>query len=104
MAEEEKEAQNGLIIGQTNKDNISFENFHIGKFIKSILQSDGRSISWFAFQMNCDRSNMYKVLAKPHHSSEFLIRASRVLGYDLFAAISEWLKREALLGENREFL
>lgn len=94
--------QNNLIIAQAEDNNLSGDSFHFGKYIKSILQGDGRSIAWFAAQMNCDRSNMYKLLSKSHQSSEFLIRASRVLNHNLFDAASEWLKSESAIEESKE--
>jgi hypothetical protein len=42
--------------------------------------------------MNSDRSNMYKILARPHLNSEFILRASLILDHDFFKDISEWMK------------
>lgn len=94
--------QNTLRIAQMEDRNLSNDSFHFGKYIRSILQGEGRSIAWFAAQMNCDRSNMYKLLSKSHQSSEFLIRASRVLNHNLFDAASEWLKMGGVIEENKE--
>ena len=57
-------------------------NVHFGKMIKEELRHQNRSIAWFAEQMHCDRSNMYKLLGRPNHDSDFIIRASRLLRHD----------------------
>lgn len=73
-------------------DEILEEDYHVGQSIMTVLKEDGRSISWFAERMNSDRSNMYKILARPHLNSEFILRASRILKHDFFKDISEWMK------------
>ena len=66
---------------------------HFGALIKKRLELEGRSIRWFALQMNCDRSNMYKILARPHLDTNFILRACRILEYDFFKDASEVLKQ-----------
>ena len=68
------------------------EDIHFGNFIKDLLKKEGRTIGWFALQMNCDRSNMYKILAHGHLDSGFLFRASVVLNHDFFKDGSVYLK------------
>ena len=55
---------------------------HFGKMIKDELSNQNLSIAWFAEQMHCDRSNMYKILSRPNHDTDFIIRASRLLKHD----------------------
>lgn len=74
-------------------EEILEEDYHVGQKIVSVLKEDGRSIAWFAERMNSDRSNMYKILARPHLNSEFILRASRILKHDFFKDISEWMNR-----------
>ena len=64
---------------------------HFGNLIKEILRANRRSVAWFAVQMHCDRSNMYKMLSRNHLDSAFLLRASQVLEFDLFLFASEWM-------------
>ncbi len=73
-------------------DEILEEDYHVGQRIMTVLKEKGRSIAWFAERMNSDRSNMYKILARPHLNSEFILRASRILNHDFFKDISEWMK------------
>ena len=89
-----------------NNDNIAnmpidkaneFEGLiHFGGLIKERLVLEGRSIRWFALQMNCDRSNMYKLLARPHLDTNFILRACKILEYDFFKDASEVLKKVML--------
>lgn len=71
----------------------SFElNIHFGDLIKSRLKQDRRSVRWFAEQMNSDRSNMYKLLSRAHLSTDFIIRASKILDHDFFKDVSDRLQ------------
>ena len=61
---------------------------HFGKMIHEELRRQRYSVDWFAKQMGSDRSNMYRLLARPHLNSEFILRASKVLNYDFFGEAS----------------
>jgi len=61
---------------------------HFGKMIHEELRRQRYSVDWFAKQMGSDRSNMYKLLARPHLNSEFILRASKLLNYDFFGEAS----------------
>lgn len=65
---------------------------HIGAIIQERLRQEGRSIGWFAKEMNCDRSNMYKMLGRAHLDSNFILRASKILEHDFFKDISSLLE------------
>lgn len=65
---------------------------HVGAIIKDKLDLERRTIRWFSEQMNCDRSNMYKLLSRAHLDSNFILRASKVLEYNFFQDISDKLK------------
>lgn len=71
---------------------LSEKAIHIGEIIKGKLDLERRSISWFAREMNCDRSNMYKMLSRSHLDTNFILRASKVLKHDFFKEISDLLK------------
>lgn len=58
---------------------------HIGSLIKQKLQEQGRSVTWFAVALHCDRTNVYKIFQKSSIDSSLLYRISCVLGYDFFA-------------------
>ncbi|MCQ2351129.1 MAG: XRE family transcriptional regulator [Paludibacteraceae bacterium] len=65
---------------------------HIGHVIQSTLKSQGRSIVWFARQMSCDRTNIYKIFSKESIDTKMLFKISQILGVDFFAYLSECLK------------
>jgi len=62
---------------------------HIGRLIQGKLKEDGRTVSWFARSINCERSNAYKIFKKPNIDTELLIRISKILKYDFFKLFSE---------------
>ena len=61
---------------------------HFGKMINTELRKQRYSVDWFAKEMGSDRSNMYKLLARPHLNTEFVLRASRLLNHDFFGEAS----------------
>lgn len=63
----------------------------IGQLIKSELERQERSVSWFARHLSCDRSNVYRIFAKDNLDTELLIRVSVILNHDFFADISNSL-------------
>ena len=69
---------------------------HFGDLIKERLFLQGRSVRWFALQMNCDRSNMYKLLSRAHLDTNFILRACKILEHDFFKDVSEILQNEEL--------
>jgi plasmid maintenance system antidote protein VapI len=69
----------------------SYDKIHVGNIIKKRLKQDGRSVRWFAEQMNSDRSNMYKLLSRSHLSSDFVMRASKIIEHDFFKDVSDLL-------------
>ena len=63
--------------------------FHVGHIIKAVFDEQGRKVNWFARQMHCNRTNVYKIFEKPHLNSETIQRASKVLEHDFFLDISQ---------------
>jgi len=61
---------------------------HFGNMILNELRKQRYSIAWFAKEMGSDRSNMYKILARSHLNSDFILRASKLLNYDFFGEAS----------------
>ena len=61
-------------------DNI----IHIGSIIRQKLQEQGRSAAWLAKQIPCSRNNVFKVMRKPHISTDLLLRISKILDYNFF--------------------
>ncbi len=61
---------------------------HFGKMILYELRKQRYSVAWFAKEMNSDRSNMYKLLNRPHLNTEFVLRASHLLNHNFFGEAS----------------
>lgn len=58
------------------------EGIYIGDMIRRELERQGRRTAWFAGQINCDRSNAYKILKRRNIDVQLLIRISEVLGHN----------------------
>lgn len=63
---------------------------HIGSMIKSELEKQERTVSWFARKLYYDRSNIYKLFKRASIDAELLLRISNVLQRDFFV---EYQKR-----------
>lgn len=61
---------------------------HIGNIIKEELLRQGRSVSWLAHVLYCDRSNVYKLFKKKSLDSDLLLRISEALQTDFFHCYS----------------
>ena len=58
---------------------------HIGEAIKKELERQGKTITWFAEQLPCHRTNVYRILDKPSIDTQTLLQISRILKYNFFA-------------------
>ena len=67
---------------------------HFGHLIKKELKRQRRSVAWFAKEMSCTRGNMYKILDRPHLSSDFLLRACEKLQHNFFHDVSETIQTD----------
>lgn len=66
---------------------------HVGSIIKETLQKKGKSVTWFANEMCCTRTNVYKIFRKKSIDTDIIWRASQVLEYDFFAVMSQKLSQ-----------
>lgn len=66
---------------------------HIGELIREELQRQGRSTTWFAKQLYCDRTNVYDIFKRKSLDTE-LLRISIILKHNFF---QEYLR---VFGEN----
>lgn len=64
---------------------------HIGKMIRQELKNQGRSVTWFAAQLNCHRVNAHNILRRKNIDIELLIRISQILNYNFLEAIAKQL-------------
>lgn len=62
---------------------------HIGSIIKEELLRQGRTASWLAHVLYCDRSNVYKLFKKKSLDSDLLLRISEALQTDFFRCYSD---------------
>ena len=76
------------------------QDLHFGYMILSELRKQRRSVAWFAKEMGSDRSNMYKLLARQHLNSDFILRASKLLNHDFFGDASALFLLNESCGEN----
>lgn len=61
-----------------------FMDIHIGKHIQKQMKEQGRSASWLARQLCCDRTNIYKIYNKKSIDTDVLQKISYLLGYNFF--------------------
>lgn len=64
---------------------------HVGSIIKETLKKKGKSVTWFANEMCCTRTNVYKIFRKKSIDTDIIWRASQVLECNLFELISNKL-------------
>ena len=61
---------------------------HTGLLIRNTLREQGHTVTWFAAQLCCTRSNAYKIFRKNNIDIELLWRISLVLGHNFFGELS----------------
>ena len=57
---------------------------HLGEAIKEELSGQERSVTWFARQLSCDRSNVYRIFQKESIDTHLLARISIILKHNFF--------------------
>lgn len=68
------------------------EGIHFGQLIQAELKAQGRTVTWFAKAIHCDRTNVYKIFGNSHIDSDLLFRISRVLGHNFWQDAADYLK------------
>lgn len=61
---------------------------HIGNKIRQTLKEKGYTVVWFANELSCHRTNIYKIFDKPSIDTNDLMRISRILDYNFFEYLS----------------
>lgn len=69
---------------------------HIGKEIKTVMDRRKVTVTWFAQQLDCSRTNVYKIFAKDHIDTSLLLRISRIIGYNFFQSFNAQLLAEGI--------
>lgn len=72
---------------------------HIGQLIRQELRRQERSVAWFARQLSCDRSNIYRIFQKESIDTYLLVRISIILQYNFFSTLSLCIEKQILLQE-----
>lgn len=67
------------------------ETIHIGVLIKQVMTDQGRSPSWLAKQLGCERANIYDIYKRQYIDTDLLLRISRLLSFDFFSVYSDLL-------------
>ena len=62
---------------------------HIGEAIKKELERQGKTITWFAEQIPCHRTNVYRILEKKSIDTEILLNICKILNHDFFADLTQ---------------
>ena len=62
---------------------------HLGKEIRQRLDENKKTVVWFSRQLNCSRTNVYKIFEKEHLDTGLLACISTILERDFFALLSE---------------
>ncbi|MBR5455913.1 MAG: XRE family transcriptional regulator [Bacteroidaceae bacterium] len=57
---------------------------HIGSIIKKRFDEQGESVSWFAKQLCCDRTNVYSIFKRESIDTALLVKISTILKHDFF--------------------
>ena len=64
------------------------EGMNVGKHIEEILRKQGKSASWLATQIPCERTNVYNIFKRKSLDVRLLMRISVILQYDFFQELS----------------
>ena len=68
---------------QNNPRMVAYKkNLHIGHMIQAEMERQGRSASWLARAIFCERSNVYKLFNRESIPLDQLIRISEILDHD----------------------
>ena len=62
---------------------------HIGNIIKKKFDEQDVTVSWFANQLCCDRTNVYSIFKSESIDTALLVKISIILKYDFFKHYSE---------------
>ncbi len=67
---------------------------HIGQLIREELKQQGRTVTWFAKAINCDRTNIYNIFERESIDANLLIRISKALNKDFFEILTQELNSD----------
>ena len=62
---------------------------HIGKIIKKHFDAQENSVSWFAKELCCDRTNIYSIFKRESIDTRLIKKISVILNHDFFKYYSQ---------------
>ena len=65
--------------------------FHMGHKVRDELTRQGRSVTWLAQQINCERTNCYYIFERNIIDICLLEKISRALSHNFFADLSDYM-------------
>lgn len=68
---------------------------HIGSIIKEKFDEQSLSVSWFAKQLCCDRTNVYSIFKRESIDTALLVKISAIMNHDFFKYYSNDLNIKA---------
>lgn len=75
---------------------------HIGNIIKKQFEEQAISVSLFAEQLCCDRTNIYSIFNRERIDTKLLKKISIALNHDFFKYYSEELMQYCSLSEKQD--
>lgn len=66
---------------------------HIGNIIKEKFDEQGLSVSWFAKELCCDRTNIYSIFKRESIDTSLLVKISTILKHDFFKYYSNDIEK-----------
>ncbi len=67
---------------------------HIGKLVRTKLKERAHTCVWLAEQMECSRTNLYKIFNKHYVGSRDLEKLSKILDFNFFEVLSKEMQDE----------
>lgn len=83
-----------LMVETSNKSSTFFFMAHIGQIIREELKLQGRTVTWLAKAINCDRTNIYNIFARESIDTSLLTRISKALNRNFFEILTEELNSD----------
>ena len=69
----------------------TIEEIHIGEIIKHVMKEQGRSQSWLAKKLGCDRAYVYDIYKRQYIDTHLLQKVSIILNHDFFRVHSAYI-------------
>ena len=61
----------------------------IGEVVKEVLEKRGKSVTWLALQLPCERSNVYNIFKRDNIGIDLWWKLSETLEYNFFQALAD---------------